>query len=79
MDSNSGYPIQHPIIHRLLLESLCADTFCTVISFEQVINAIGEFAFIESELPVIVSLEMHCSTQQQVIVSLEPCRLKCIL
>jgi len=40
-------------------------TFCTVEKFEEVAKAIGECAFITSDLPVILSMEMHCSPEQQ--------------
>ena len=44
-------------------------TLCTVEQFNEVAKAIAECAFITSELPVIVSLEMHCSSEQQRIVA----------
>ena len=40
-------------------------TFCTKETFDAVAKAIGECAFVTSELPVILSLEMHCSSEQQ--------------
>jgi phosphatidylinositol phospholipase C, delta len=40
-------------------------TFTTVEHFEPVAKAIGECAFIESELPVVLSMEMHCTPKQQ--------------
>eukprot|EP00966_Prymnesium_polylepis_P056273 1301956-Prymnesium_polylepis.2 len=40
-------------------------TFCTTITFEEVAKAIGEFAFVNHELPVVLSLEMHCGPKQQ--------------
>jgi len=40
-------------------------TFCTVESFENVAKAITGSAFLTSRLPVILSLEMHCSQPQQ--------------
>jgi phosphatidylinositol phospholipase C, delta len=40
-------------------------TFCTVESFVEVAKAIAECAFTNSELPVILSLEMHCTPGQQ--------------
>jgi len=40
-------------------------TFCTSISFEEVAKAVNECAFVTSNLPVILSLEMHCSPKQQ--------------
>ena len=41
------------------------NTFCTTEDFGAVVNAITEFAFAVSELPVILSLEMHCSPKIQ--------------
>ena len=41
------------------------DTFCTVETFDAVAIAIAECAFVTSALPVIMSLEMHCSPKQQ--------------
>jgi len=40
-------------------------TFCTNETFDAVAKAIGEFAFVTTELPVALSLEMHCSPSQQ--------------
>ena len=40
-------------------------TFCTVENFSEVAKAIGTCAFVTSDLPVILSLEMHCSQEQQ--------------
>jgi len=40
-------------------------TFCTIEKFDAVARAIGECAFITAELPVVLSLEMHCSPEQQ--------------
>ena len=40
-------------------------TFCTVETFSAVAKAVAECAFVTSELPVILSLEMHCSVKQQ--------------
>ena len=40
-------------------------TFVTVESFGAVAQAVAETAFVTSELPVILSLEMHCSAPQQ--------------
>jgi len=40
-------------------------TWCTAEKFEAVAEAISECAFVNSELPVILSLEMHCNTQQR--------------
>ena len=35
-------------------------TFVTVEKFDEVAKAVGEYAFVTSKLPVILSLEMHC-------------------
>ncbi|KAL1507405.1 hypothetical protein AB1Y20_008247 [Prymnesium parvum] len=40
-------------------------TFCTAESFDRVAKAISEFAFVASEMPVILSIEMHCCVLQQ--------------
>ena len=40
-------------------------TFCTVVSFDDVARAVAECAFATTHLPVILSLEMHCSPKQQ--------------
>lgn len=40
-------------------------TFCTVEQFDEVAKAVAECAFVTSELPVILSLEMHCTPAQQ--------------
>ena len=53
-DSSTGEPV---ITH--------GNTLCTKISFEEVIRAIGEFAFLKSDFPVILSFENHCSPSQQ--------------
>ena len=44
-------------------------TFCTVEQFSEVAKAISECAFVTSELPVILSLEMHCSPEQQEVLA----------
>ena len=41
------------------------NTFCTKCTFEEVAKAVAECAFVNSELPVMLSLEMHCSPPQQ--------------
>ena len=53
-DSHTGEPV---ITH--------GNTLCTKIPFEEVIRVIGEFAFLKSDLPVILSFENHCSPAQQ--------------
>ena len=40
-------------------------TLCTKVPFAAVVKAIGASAFETCDSPVILSLEMHCSTQQQ--------------
>eukprot|EP00966_Prymnesium_polylepis_P308420 7127592-Prymnesium_polylepis.1 len=40
-------------------------TFCTVVKFEEVTKAVAECAFVNSDQPVILSMEMHCSRKQQ--------------
>jgi len=41
------------------------NTFCTVETFEAVAKAIAEHAFTTSTMPVVLSMEMHCSPSQQ--------------
>jgi len=40
-------------------------TFCTTVSFVEVARAVEECAFVNCELPVILSLEMHCNVSQR--------------
>lgn len=40
-------------------------TFTKSITFHDAIKVINKFAFVESEYPVILSLEVHCSPEQQ--------------
>eukprot|EP00966_Prymnesium_polylepis_P311204 7189773-Prymnesium_polylepis.1 len=47
------------------LSPLSGHTFCTVVSFDDVARAVAECAFVTSQLPLILSLEMHCSPKQQ--------------
>ncbi|KAI1111712.1 PLC-like phosphodiesterase [Nemania sp. NC0429] len=42
-------------------------TLTKEVSFRDVCEAIRKYAFVVSDLPIIVSLEVHCSTQQQEI------------
>jgi phosphatidylinositol phospholipase C, delta len=44
-------------------------TLCTVETYEETAVAIGEFAFVASRLPLVISLEMHCSRKQQLAVA----------
>ena len=49
-------------------------------TFDEVAKAIAECAFVTSELPVILSLEMHCSPpQQRQLVASLVCHLGAIL
>jgi hypothetical protein len=41
------------------------NTFCTVEKFDEVMRAITECGFTTSTMPVVMSLEMHCSPPQQ--------------
>ena len=41
------------------------NTLCSIVTFKSVVEAIAEHAFTTSELPVSLSLEMHCSRPQQ--------------
>ncbi len=40
-------------------------TFTSKISFRQVVDIVKKSAFVTSSLPVILSIENHCSMQQQ--------------
>ena len=53
-DGDNGEPL---ITHGM--------TLCTKVSFESVVEAIRDKAFVTSSLPVSLSLEMHCSRPQQ--------------
>ena len=53
-----------PLVYNLPLV-LTGHTFCTVETFDEVAKAIAELAFATSKLPVILSLEQHCSPKQQ--------------
>ncbi len=41
-------------------------TLCGKVSFDEVVTACAETAFVRSRLPVMLGLEMHCSPPQQV-------------
>lgn len=41
-------------------------TFTSAVQFSSVVYAINEFAFVESQLPVILSFEIHCSPENQI-------------
>ena len=41
------------------------NTFCTIETFEAVAQGVAECAFVTSELPVALSLEMHCTRKYQ--------------
>ena len=40
-------------------------TFCTIEQFDEVSKALAECTFTVSDLPVLLSLEMHCSPKMQ--------------
>ena len=42
---------------------------CTLWQFDEVTKAVAECAFVCSEMPVILSLEMHCSPRQQRLIA----------
>ena len=44
-------------------------TICTIIKFEEAVEAIAETAFVASQLPVILSLEMHCKRKGQAMIA----------
>jgi hypothetical protein len=50
---------------RCNLALFSGHTFCTKVTFERVAEAIAESAFVTSQLPVILSLEMHLCPKQQ--------------
>ena len=53
-DGDDGQPI---IYH--------GHTLTTKISFRDVVQTIADFAFVSSPLPVVLSIENHCSLSQQ--------------
>jgi phosphatidylinositol phospholipase C, delta len=46
-------------------------TFCTTAMFDDVAAAHQKTAFVTSQLPVIVSLEMHCTPQMQRVLAMK--------
>lgn len=44
-------------------------TFTSPISFQNVMATIGKYAFVKSQWPLIISLEVHCSDSQQLIMA----------
>jgi hypothetical protein len=40
-------------------------TFCTIEEFDTVARAVADCAFTASKLPILLSLEMHCSSMNQ--------------
>ena len=54
-------------IQRRVFRSLrdSGHTFCTIEKFDAVAEAVAECSFVTSELPVSLSLEMHCCPKQQ--------------
>jgi len=50
-------------------------TVVEAIPFRAVCSAIAQYAFVASDLPVIISLEVHCSLEQQrKMVDVDPAR-----
>ena len=49
-------------------------TLCTKVPFDECVQAIAECAFATCDLPVILSLEMHCSVPQQSQIAESLCR-----
>eukprot|EP00966_Prymnesium_polylepis_P150298 3471949-Prymnesium_polylepis.1 len=60
------HPRSNPLTGVLLPERHSSGhTFVTSERFDEVAKAVQECAFTTSELPVVLSLEMHCSVAQQ--------------
>eukprot|EP00966_Prymnesium_polylepis_P289817 6694389-Prymnesium_polylepis.2 len=62
-------PLQH-LLRRVLNRvssppTAAGHTCCTSEMFEAVVVAVAQCAFVTSELPVSLSLEMHCSPRNQ--------------
>ncbi|CAL1548854.1 unnamed protein product, partial [Lymnaea stagnalis] len=55
-------PENDPVIYH-------GHTLTSKILFRDVIKAINEYAFITSPYPVILSIENHCSLQQQQVMA----------
>ena len=62
LDCWDGPQQQYPIITH-------GHTVCTVIKFEEAVEAIAETAFAASQLPLILSLEMHCRRKGQEMIA----------
>ena len=62
LDCWDGPQQRYPIITH-------GHTICTVIRFEEAVKAIAETAFVASQLPLILSLEMHCRRKGQAMVA----------
>jgi hypothetical protein len=62
LDCWDGPQQRYPIITH-------GHTICTVIRFEEAVKAIAETAFVASQLPLILSLEMHCRRKGQAMIA----------
>ena len=62
LDCWDGPQQRYPIITH-------GHTVCTVIKFEEAVEAIAETAFVASQLPLILSLEMHCRRKGQAMIA----------
>jgi len=62
LDCWDGPQQRYPIITH-------GHTICTAIKFEEAVEAIAETAFVASQLPLILSLEMHCRRKGQAMIA----------